>query len=311
MRLLLPAVLVATAFCTVSCGSHASEQGVSLNSSFRDFISPNYDVLAGLDLAKLHSTELYRKHAAEFHELYDSLGQFGLDLRNGVNQVVVSSDGENTLLLASGRFDENKLKQPVKGTQVESERYHSYQLFGAEHYRVTVLRSSILLAGNPEVVHAALDAKDSGRGEVPETLTNRMANIPKGSQLWIASRDGLPFAKSPMRSDVRSMLSNIVSFISGTTAGVEVGSGLHLDAKLNCISSDGVTRVHDALRGAIGIARLSTRDDQSELLKVYDAIQVEKAGDSVKIKADLNADQVERLLGMLPQLRSRAGQLAR
>ena len=78
--------------------------------------------------------------------------------------------------------------------------------------------------------------------------------------------------------------------------GADFSKGLNLTVRLDCGTNDDARHVHDALRGAIGMARLSTPDNQPELLKVYDAIQVAQINSRVEVNGDLPGDQVDRIL---------------
>ena len=58
---------------------------------------------------------------------------------------------------------------------------------------------------------------------------------------------------------------------------------------------------HDMLRGMIGFARLRTPDNQPELLKLYDAINVTQQQTQTQVTADIPADQVDRFLDLMPK----------
>ena len=313
MRLSLPAlVIVGAATLSLSCHSTVSSKGVSIDSSLQSIVPPTATVLVGVAVGRLVTTDLYRRHAADLdlRQLDDSMRRLDFDPRRDVKELLFASDGPRSLLLATGQFQESKLKAQLAGSGGRPETYHSYELLGADQYRVAILKSSTLVGGTGEAVKAGLDALDDNRGGVAPDLQTRLESLPKPAQIWIASRQGLPFLQGPMRSDVRSALSNIVNYISGVQAALEINSDLRLTGRIDCISPTGAQRVHDALRGAIGLARLSTKDDQADLLKVYDAIQVNQTGDSVEVKAALNSAEIDQLIRVLPQARERAGRLA-
>jgi hypothetical protein len=46
----------------------------------------------------------------------------------------------------------------------------------------------------------------------------------------------------------------------------------------------------------VGVGRLSTRDDQLALLKVYDSVKVDQVKDVVKVSAAVAGDMVDPLL---------------
>src|SRR5581483_9667860 len=113
------------------------------------------------------------------------------------------------------------------------------------------------------------------------------------------------FANFATNSDFQTALSNITGSVSGTTAGVSVDSGVHLSIDLQCVSEQGATRVHDALRGLIGFARLSTKDNEQDLLRAYDAIQINKANQIVQVRADLAGDLADKLIATVTSLQRR------
>jgi len=214
-------------------------------------------------------------------------------------------------LMARGHFQTKEVETKLQASGLQRRTYKNFTILGDDRNSVAFLKGGMMLAGSPETVRSELDFQDSGAGEVPEELQERLRTLPKDDQIWIVSRKGLPFAEAPMRTDVQSALSNIVTYIRGATAGLAADSGLHLQANLTCISAEGAQRVHDAIRGGIGLLRLSTKDNETDMLKLYDAIQVDQDQSLVRVHADLSADVADKLLNTLPQLQSRTGQFLR
>ncbi len=67
----------------------------------------------------------------------------------------------------------------------------------------------------------------------------------------------------------------------------------------------GAQRVRDALRGGIGLARLTTKDNEADLLRLYDSIHVDQDHQLIHVRADLPPDLMDKLLARLPQLGNR------
>ena len=120
--------------------------------------------------------------------------------------------------------------------------------------------------------------------EYPAELQQRLETIPKADQLWVVSRGGLPLNGIATRSDIDSALSNIVGYVSGAAMGVGIDTGIHLQADLTCISDQGAQRVRDAFRGGIGLARLTTKDNQLELLRLYDSVHVDQENSTIHVR---------------------------
>jgi hypothetical protein len=270
-------------------------------------------VLAGMSIDRLKTTPLYRRHEKELDfPLFDaSVQRLGFDPRRDLIDILFASDGKAGTLMARGRFQPKEIEAKLQASGLPRKPYKNFTLLGDDRNAVTFLKGGVLLAGSPQIVRSELDFQDSGAGEVPEELQERLRTLPKDDQVWLVSRKGLPFAEAPMRTDVQSALSNIVAYIQGATAGLGADNGLHLQANLSCISKEGAQRVHDAIRGGIGLLRLSTKEGEADMLKLYDAIQVDQDQNLVRVHADLPRDVADKLLNMLPQIKSGSDQLLR
>jgi hypothetical protein len=109
---------------------------------------------------------------------------------------------------------------------------------------------------------------------------------------------GVP-VEMPFRED--SNLGNINTMIRSLQNGyvaADLSQGLNLKAAGNCQSDEGAKQIHDALRGIIGIGRLSTPDDKPELLKAFDGISVTQQSRAVTVTADISQDLVDRVLDL-------------
>jgi len=305
-------VAFAGGLCFVSCSRQVSS-GIVVDGAFRPLIRPETNVLAGVSIEKLKAAPLYQRHekALDFPLFDASVQRLGFDPRRDITDLLFASDSKTGTLMARGRFQPKQIEAKLQTSGLQRRHYKNFTLLGDDRNSLVFLKSGLLLAGSSEGVRSELDFGDSGAGEVPEELQERLRTLPKDDQVWIVSRNGLPFAGAPMRSEVQSALANIVEYIRGTTAGLAVDNGAHLQANLTCISAEGAQRVHDAIRGGIGLLRLSTKDNETDLLKLYDAIQVDQDQNLVKVRADLSGNVADRFLNMLPQLQSRTDQLLR
>jgi hypothetical protein len=148
--------------------------------------------------------------------------------------------------------------------------------------------------------------KPSGEGGVPPELEERLKVIAKSAQIWEVSRGGIPLATFPMRSDIQSILANFAGAISETSVGLSFDSGTHFQADFTCVSPAGAQRVHDALRGLVGLARLSANSSDLDMLRLWDAVHVDQDQALVHVRADLSADLTEKFLTYLPKAKGGA-----
>jgi hypothetical protein len=122
--------------------------------------------------------------------------------------------------------------------------------------------------------------------------------LPSADQVWIVSDGVFPAAllAGPDTTGAKSMAGNLVGYLRSIAFGLHADKGLELSGTIECTSEEGGRRVRDTLKGMVGVGRLSTRDDQLALLKVYDSVKVDQVKDVVKVSAAVAGDMVDPLL---------------
>ena len=278
--------------------------GISVDSALKPLIPPDTKVLAGIELGKIKGTAVYERHQNElkFPILDASSERIGLDPRRDISDVVIVWNGKQPLFLVRGQFKPHDIEQKLSALGTPRTSYKSYTLLGGGNDSLLFTKKGIAVAGSSDEVRSVIDLQNSGGGEVPQELEQRLRDLPNHDQIWAVSRGGLHFAEMPMRSDIGSALSNITGYVSETSWGIGLDTGFHLQADVLCTSNQGAQRVRDALKGGIGLARLTTKDDQPDVLRLYDAIQVNQDQQTVHIRADLSGDLTDKLIAYLPTL---------
>ena len=303
LALLLGTAVLITA---VSC-SHA-QQGAQVDKTFRSAISPDAQSLFSARLDRLKASDVYRRHEQQLDlpQLNAMAERVGLDPRRDLSNVLVEWDGKNLLMLAQGAIATSQLEAKLTAGGARRVSFKNFTLFtrGADSVSFP---EGLAIAGPTAVVQSALELRSEKAGDVPAELKERLAEVPADSQIWEVSRGGLPLANFPLRSDMASNLSNIAAFVSGTSLGLRFDSGSHLQARLICKSPEGAERIQDTLRGLIGLGRLSTHDNELDLLRMWDAISISKEQDTLRIQADLAADLTDKIIARMPSLRERVG----
>lgn len=302
--------LLITLALAVSC-TKPGGTGVSVNSAFRPLIPPDTKALAGANLDNLKASPFYQRHRSELNfPLLDAMSErIGFDPRRDISDLVIAWNGMDAVAIARGGFNVDAVASKLSGFGTRPTQYQGHTIFTSDREAVGFLKHGVAIAGSERAVRSEINLENNRRGGVPDELQARLAAIPKGDQIWAVSRAGLALPDSFVRSDIDSALSNITGYINATSVGIGLDSGTHMQAEIVCISNEGAQRVRDALRGGIGLARLTTRDDQSDLLKLFDAIQVSQDQQTVHIKADVSGELTDKLLAYLPQIRNRADQM--
>jgi hypothetical protein len=303
------ALLVGAAVLIAATGCSHVQRGAQVDKPFRTAISPDAQSLFSVKLDKLKATDVYRQHEQQLDlpQFNEMAQRVGLDPRRDLSNVFVVWDGKNLLLLAQGAIPASQLEAKLTANGAQRVSAKNFTLFTRGADSVSFPEGGLAVAGPTSVVESALALRSSRSGGVPVELKERLAEVPADSQIWEVSRGGLPMANFPLRPDMASNLSNIAAFVSGTSLGLRFDSGTHLQVLLICKSPEGAQRIQDTLRGLIGLARLSTHDNELDLLRMWDAISISKDQQTVHVQMDLPADLTDKLIAQLSILRGRAG----
>lgn len=277
--------------------------GVKVDSRLASYVPSTSTLLAGVDVDSLTKSPFYKRHENQLNiqAIQGISEQIGVDPRRDLSNVLIAWSSRSPLILASGRFSADKIQPHLLSLGGKRSEYRSQTLIGTGDQVIFFPKKNVAIGGPEQDVRAVIDGKNNG---IPHAVIDRLGLVPGTDQAWIVSQ-GLPLERFSMRSDVESALSNIVDYVSALNAGIGFDSGAHLQADVLCISQEDARQVHDALRGVIGFARLSTKDDQLGLLKLYDAIRVSYDQQSVHIHADLSPQMADDLIRLMSGMEKR------
>lgn len=263
------ALFAITLMCVSSC-SRSGSHGVSTDKKLVHYLPAGITILAGANVRSILESPLYKRHQGELP--IHPAG--GVVPQKDISQVLAAWSDNSPVIIAGGDFQN---VTPRSG--------------------MTLPEPGILAVGPPQY----LQSISSQHGEIPDGLRSQMRQVPHADQLWIVSDHGIPLDRMPGSADVHNALSNIAQDIRAFNIGLGVDDGMHLHGDLICDSEAGAKRVHDALRGVIGMARLMTHDDQTTRLKLYDAIQVDQDKSTVHVHADLSSTEADSAISLLQQ----------
>src|SRR5258708_5595904 len=144
-------------------------------------VPPDATMLAGLRMADIRATPLYRKLLAGKHldRLDEFARQTGFDPRRDVRELLVASNGKDSLVAARGTFNVRAFEGMTRST------YKGFTLYTRDRGGVALIDSSTAIAGSLNSLHAALDRR--GCSSCPSELVARARQIPPENQAWSVS----------------------------------------------------------------------------------------------------------------------------
>ena len=239
--------------------------------------------LVGVEMGALKATPVYRKlETRGWLKLDELAGRSGIDPRKDVSELLIASNGKDAVVIGRGRF---QLKESLPAG-----------------YKVEKPEPDIAVAGPERAVRAALDQHRNGGGAA---IVKRAQTLRGQNQIWIVATDAGALADQfAPREGNAANLRPLARGIGETTLLVDLRTGLRAAATAACADSGSARKLADAMRGLAGMSRLAVPNNQPELLKLYDGIQVTDVGTTVTIEITWPEALIDKLLALAPKLRN-------
>ncbi|HUA19334.1 MAG TPA: hypothetical protein VMB25_11365 [Bryobacteraceae bacterium] len=286
--------------CATLAGCRARQSAsLHIDPSLEALVPADTVLVAGANLDAIRNTPVYQMLLARvpLPQLEQFTRRTGLDPRKDLSEFLVSSDGKNAVVMARGKFQTGALEARLESKGMARFTYKKYRLFGNEQAAVVFLNDSTVLAGPAPELRVAVD-RSSGLG-LPASLRDLLRTLPADDQVYAALVGGLEKLNLPIPkgSDLGN-LTQILQSVDSATLGINLSHGIDALAVVNSKTERDAKFVHDMVKGLVGFGRLRTPDNQPDLLKVYDGIQVTQQQSQARITADIPADLVDKALNL-------------
>jgi hypothetical protein len=265
MRIILTVLaLVSFAACSRDQGGEVAKPDTILYS----YLPSDATFIAGARLAAMRNSPVYT-------QFRDRLPREVRPYESEATEIVIAgSGGDESLILARGKFDKQRIERDSKNTPPGGE--------------LAFLANDLIAIGRPAGI-------ESARGRAGSALT---AKIPAAAHIWAVTNGGLPI-DLPERSNL-SNLSRLSQDLKLGVLGIQVTDAVRADLLTEFQAPKSAEQMQTALRGFIGLARLSTPDDQPHYLQALDAIQIQRSESQVTLTADWPPTLVDTVLKALP-----------
>ena len=256
-------------------------------------------VLLGANIESIKDTEVYHKLLTQLSlpQLNEFTQRTGLDPRKDLSQVISAYNSKTGVLLARGHFKSSEIGPRLEAQGAKRTSYKGLDLYAIDRGGVLFLNSSTAAAGRTAELEALVDRRGQPGHGPPPALAKEVQALPETDQMWVALIGGFKGMNFGVRDD--SILGGILEMLHGIETvrlGADLRHGLDLHGEVNCATDRDSKHVHDALKAAVGLGRLNTPDNQPDLLKIYDAIQVTQDQTKTRLTAQIPPDLVDKFI---------------
>jgi hypothetical protein len=261
-------------------------------------VPPGATSLVGAHMDQVKQTEIYKKLLAtqNLSQVDEFALETGFDPRRDVRELLFTTNAQGSVMLARGSFHLN----PATLKGAKKTRHGQYEISGNGVSGFCILDSTLAAAGDIPAVGAALDEWTSGAHTAAQPLLALVAGVNPQSQLWgISIGKGNFLADHPPAANSGLDFSRIFSSLHDYWFQADFSAGLRAEVHGTAGTEKDAVNLRDTVRGIVGLGRLSVPENQSELLKVWDAITVDQQGRAISLHADIAQDLIDKMLQML------------
>jgi hypothetical protein len=258
---------------------------------------PDATSLVGAHMDGLKATDLYKKLiAAQKLPQIDQFAQdTGFDPRRDVRELLFVTTPKGRVLLARGTFRLNAAALK----DVRKTRHGMYEIFGQEGGGFCILDSSLAAAGDIDAIGEALDEWTSGTHTGAQKLLAQVGTVNERAQIWGISTGAANFLADNVPLTAGGIdFSKIFRGLDGVWFEADLSGGLLAEVHGNTAAEKDAISLRDAVKGLVGLGRLSVPEKNPELLRLWDGIVAEQSGRSITIRADIAQDLIEKLVQM-------------
>jgi hypothetical protein len=292
--------LWAAMLCLALAGCQAKRsESLHIDPALESLVPADTVFVVGANVDAIRDTPVYQKLLSRMPlpQLDEFTRRTGLDPRKDLAQVLSCSNGKTGLLMARGKFRPQEVEPRLEANGAKPFTYKNYKLFGDERAAIFFLNATTAIGGPAAELRSIID--QTGRRGLPPPLRDLLRSLPAGDQVYAALSGGLEGLNLsiPENSNLGNIM-NVLRAIDSATLGMDLHSGIAVTAEVTSKTERDAKFVHDMVKGVVGLGRLNTRDNQPEMLKLYDAIKVEQQQTHTKVIADIPADLADRFLDM-------------
>jgi hypothetical protein len=295
--------LAALAVVLSSCAP--KPEGANLDPSFTLLIPADTTTIACVRLDLLQKTDIYKKFFADqmLSFVQEFARQTGVDPRRNLWEVVYVSNGKQGALLGRGMFSDESEPRLDNLTKQGAKRfgYKGFSLVGNDDTAVLLVSQTVVASGQTAFLKQMIDARDKSTGP-PPAVAALLKEIPHDMQLWGVYAGGpveLPFALEGNLSNAGKML----SFIQQGSYYFDLRTGLNGVVLADGKNDPDAQQLEGALKGLLGLGRISTPANPPGLQKVWDGFRVTQEARRVKLYVDEPEEMVSQLAGLVKTFR--------
>lgn len=320
-RIVRPLVLVSV-FLLPFCLSPATARALPADLDRMIAALPaDTEILMCVDVAGLKKSPLFAKFrndpavTGEIRNRLDQLAALtGINLENDIDTVVLSINGKSSsdhegLLLAAGRFQDEKVSAILKTKGTTSKEYQGYAIFTsskadeASRGGLVFVDPSVVALGQQERLYRFLDVwSRGGKGLKSNGAMMDLVSQAKGrGQIWgvLNLQSFLPELKDKLPEGAPLTALNTIQHVQNISYSAYFGRDLDVNTRIAARSTEDAKTLTDALKGLVALAKLFISPKDDDIAEFLQTIEIDQSGDDVRLSLGVEERLLDKWLSEL------------
>jgi len=279
------------------CSRKPAETSVFIDPQFSALVPPDTTLLVGLRVENLVKTPLYQKYLSGGKiRIIDKFARgTGINPEKSLWNLLLVSNGRDSFVLGRGKFADELIAPDFSKKGVARFGYKGLTLFGDEQQAMLMVNSSTIAMGDTSILRTLVDGRASFRG-LPERLNTLTKEIPHETQFWGA------YVGGPLDLPLSGNLENVNKVLGLMGNGLfyfDVSQGVTGTITGVAANAQDAQQAHDGLAGFLGLGRMMMPQNQPDLARALDGIQVTQDGQRVSVKITESDELAGSLVGLV------------
>ncbi len=259
----------------------------------RAFVDSVHNMLANNPALSHFRTQTGLKPYKDIHEIF-----FAGVLPNG-------KEGPKGLIVAIGKFNPHKIidfiesKDKEKKLIKKSFLQHTFLVAEEKSFALCIPDSATLLAGQEQQVKDWLKRKADKQGSGQTALFKKIENMKYPQGFWL-SMNMATVQDRLQKKDLKKL--DILKKMNNFNLSFDMTNQIQFFASGDFSDAEQAGLLKDAIKGVIAAGKLSVSEER-DIIDILNKINVDKDGNQVSVKFNLNKDDIHKLMEKKNKLR--------
>jgi len=278
-------------------GCRREPQNARIDAAIAPLIPGDSVALAGLRLDRLQDTPFFRTYVQgrKIQVLEQFQALTGLDATKDIWEVVWAASPNRMLVFVRGKFGgQFGLEPKFDVPDLKRTNHKGYYILYKGEQGVLFMNSGVAVAGKLDDLKAVVDDRDKTGAGPPQALVDMVKTLP-ADHLWVVTQHaGSLIPNLPTEGNFVNA-ARMASSLGVLTIHADLSKGLNLEVLGEYPDPVLAKQVQDTVRGLVGMLRLQTKDEQADLLKALDAVQIQARDRQVTISVAAPFELIEQV----------------